>query len=517
VKTKLCLSDIDVAGKRCLVRVDFNVPLDEFQKITDDTRIRAALPTINDLIDRGAKIILMSHLGRPKGERNPKLSLKHVLERLSRLLNHEVKFVDDCVGEKAEKAVAELKNSEKLLLENLRFNAEETKNDPAFAEKLARHADIFVNDAFGTAHRAHASTEGITHYVEKSVCGFLMRKEIDYFNKSVSDPIHPVVAIVGGAKVSTKTRVLSSLIDKVDKLIVGGGLAFTFLLAPWGSAATVVLTLGLTLAASPALRRPVMALTVLGASVALVGPAGGALAELSWEWSRRPGSLEAWKETRAQRLEMAGGEPKTLYADGRLLAVWPDPWSTAPRAHLLMLLHPAPRRVLLVGGFADGTVATVADHVLRLPGGRLDVVPTDPGMVEVLPRWYGEPFRGQVSRDGLVVHATDPLRVIQGGGPWDMIVLLDPDPSTLRQNRTRTLEFFRRCRERLDRGGLLVLRVGVPDTYLGGVAGRLLRVLAATLDRVFPRLEAIPGESVFLVAGGGETDPVPAAEVLEGR
>ena len=231
MKTKLCLSDIDVAGKRCLVRVDFNVPLDEFQKITDDTRIRAALPTINDLIDRGAKIILMSHLGRPKGERNPKLSLKHVLERLSRLLNHEVKFVDDCVGEKAEKAVAELKNSEVLLLENLRFHAEETKNDPAFAEKLARHADIFINDAFGTAHRAHASTEGITHYVEKSVCGFLMRKEIDYFNKSVSDPIHPVVAIVGGAKVSTKTRVLSSLIDKVDKLIVGGGLAFTFLKA----------------------------------------------------------------------------------------------------------------------------------------------------------------------------------------------------------------------------------------------------------------------------------------------
>ncbi len=231
MKQKLCINDIDVTGKRCMVRVDFNVPLDNFHKITDDTRIRAALPTINELIDRGAKIILMSHLGRPKGERNPELSLGVVQARLSRLLKHEVKFVDDCVGAKVEEAVSQLKDGEVLLLENLRFYMEENSNDPEFAKKLAGFADVYVNDAFGTAHRAHASTEGITHFVDKSVCGYLMKKEIDYFNRAVSQPSRPVVAIVGGAKASTKIKALSNLIDKVDKLIVGGGLAFTFLKA----------------------------------------------------------------------------------------------------------------------------------------------------------------------------------------------------------------------------------------------------------------------------------------------
>lgn len=231
MKQKLCINDIDVTGKRCMVRVDFNVPLDNFRKITDDTRIRAALPTINELIDRGAKIILMSHLGRPKGERNPALSLSVVQARLARLLKHEVKFVDDCIGAKVESAVSQLKDGEVLLLENLRFYMEENKNNPDFAKKLAGFADIYVNDAFGTAHRAHASTEGITHFVGKSVCGYLMKKEIDYFNRAVSQPSRPVVAIVGGAKASTKIKALSNLIDKVDKLIVGGGLAFTFLKA----------------------------------------------------------------------------------------------------------------------------------------------------------------------------------------------------------------------------------------------------------------------------------------------
>ncbi|MFQ5432557.1 MAG: phosphoglycerate kinase [Nitrospinota bacterium] len=231
MKEKLCVSDVDVAGKRCLVRVDFNVPLDEFKKITDDKRIRECLPTINDLIDRGAKVILMSHLGRPKGKRSPDLSLQLVQGRLARLLNHEVLFAEDCIGETTEKAVASMKNGDVLLLENLRFHAEETNNDKEFAKKLASLADVYINDAFATAHRAHASTEGITHFIDRSVCGYLMKKEIDYFNRAVASPMHPVVAIVGGAKASTKIKLLLNLIDKVDKLIVGGGLAFTFLKA----------------------------------------------------------------------------------------------------------------------------------------------------------------------------------------------------------------------------------------------------------------------------------------------
>jgi phosphoglycerate kinase len=226
-----CVGDIDVEGKRCFVRTDFNVPFDEFNNITDDTRIRGALPTINYLIDGGAKIILSSHLGRPKGERHPSMSLKPVQVRLGRLLKQDVKFVDDCVGAKVEEAVASLGNGEVLLLENLRFHKEETENDPEFSKKLASLADIYINDAFGTAHRSHASTVGMTEFVETSVCGFLMKKEIDYFKHAVENPAHPVVAIVGGAKASTKIKVLLKLLDKVDKLIIGGGLAFTFLKA----------------------------------------------------------------------------------------------------------------------------------------------------------------------------------------------------------------------------------------------------------------------------------------------
>ncbi len=226
--SKLCINNMDVTGKRCFVRVDFNVPMDEFQNITDDTRIRAALPTINDLVDRKARIILASHLGRPEGERNMKYSLTHVRQRLSRLLNREVLFTEDCVGPEAEKAVAALKDGDILLLENLRFHKEEEENDPVFSKNLAKLADIYINDAFGTAHRAHASTEGITKFVKPAGCGYLMKKEIEYFNRSVANPIRPVVAIVGGAKASTKIKVFMNLIDKVDKIIVGGGLAFTF-------------------------------------------------------------------------------------------------------------------------------------------------------------------------------------------------------------------------------------------------------------------------------------------------
>jgi len=231
MQRRLCIESLDVAGKRCFVRADFNVPLDEFQKITDDSRIRGALPTINDLIDRGAKIILASHLGRPRGERHPEMSLRPVQTRLSRLLKQEVKFVDNCIGEEVEKAVAELRDGEILLLENLRFHKEETKNDIEFAKKLASLAEVYVNDAFGTAHRAHASTVGITKFVKQAACGYLMKKEIEYFQRSVADPIRPFVSIVGGAKASTKIGVLLNMMDRVDKLIVGGGLAFTFLKA----------------------------------------------------------------------------------------------------------------------------------------------------------------------------------------------------------------------------------------------------------------------------------------------
>jgi len=228
VLNKLCINKMDVAGKRCFVRVDFNVPLDEFNNITDDNRIRGALPTINDLIDRGAKVVLASHLGRPDGERNMKYSLQLVQQRLSRLLNREVKFAADCIGPEVENAVAGLKNGDVLLLENLRFHKEEEDNDAAFSKKLAALADLYINDAFGTAHRAHASTEGITHFVKQAGAGYLMKKEIEYFNRSVADPVRPVVAIVGGAKASTKIKVFMNLIDHVDKIIVGGGLAFTF-------------------------------------------------------------------------------------------------------------------------------------------------------------------------------------------------------------------------------------------------------------------------------------------------
>ena len=231
MNNKLCLGDIEVEGKRCFVRTDFNVPLDEFQNITEDTRIRAALPTINHLIDRGAKIILASHLGRPKGQRNPAMSLKPVMTRLSRLLKQEVKFVEDCIGPDVEKAVSELKAGEVLLLENLRFYKEETDNNEEFSKKLASFGDLYINDAFGSAHRAHASTVGVTKFLDISACGFLMKKELDYFHRAVADPAHPVVAIVGGAKASTKIAVLFNLLEKVDKLIVGGGLAFTFLKA----------------------------------------------------------------------------------------------------------------------------------------------------------------------------------------------------------------------------------------------------------------------------------------------
>ena len=228
---KKTIEDVDVSGKRVFVRCDFNVPLDPTGAITDDKRIRESLPTIRYLLSHGAKVVLCSHLGRPKGEFNPKYSLAPVAARLTELLGMPVAMAKDVIGDDAKAKAAALKDGEALLLENVRFHKEEEKNDPDFAKALASYGEIFVNDAFGTAHRAHASTEGVSHYVKASVCGYLIRKEIDVMGKALSDPKRPFVSILGGAKVSDKIGVINNLLDKVDTLIIGGGMAYTFLKA----------------------------------------------------------------------------------------------------------------------------------------------------------------------------------------------------------------------------------------------------------------------------------------------
>ena len=226
---KKTVRDIDVKGKRVLVRVDFNVPL-KGDKVTDDTRIRAALPTIQYLLEKGSAVILMSHLGRPKEGPDPKYSMKPTAIRLAELLGKPVAFSDDCVGPKAEAAASALKPGDVLVLENTRFYKGETKNDPKLAEQMAKLAEIYVNDAFGSAHRAHASTEGVTRFLP-AVAGFLMEKELDYLGGVMENPRRPFLAILGGAKVSDKIGVISSLLDKADTLLIGGGMANTFLKA----------------------------------------------------------------------------------------------------------------------------------------------------------------------------------------------------------------------------------------------------------------------------------------------
>ena len=218
----------DLSGKRVLVRVDFNVPLNDAGAITDDTRIRAALPTINDLVGKGAKVVLAAHFGRPKGQVNDAMRLTPVAARLSELLGKTVTKTDSCIGPDAEAKVGAMANGDVVLLENVRFFAEEEKNDAGFAEKLAGLADVYVNDAFGAAHRAHASTEGVTKFLKPSVAGFLMEKELQYLQGAVDEPKRPLAAIVGGSKVSSKIGVLEALIDKCDKVLIGGGMIFTF-------------------------------------------------------------------------------------------------------------------------------------------------------------------------------------------------------------------------------------------------------------------------------------------------
>jgi phosphoglycerate kinase len=233
--SKLSIRDIDLTGKKVFIRVDFNVPLTEDgSTITDDTRIKATLPTLKYAIEKGAKIILASHLGRPKGKVNPKYSLKPVVTRLAELLKAAlgkdvpVCFANDCIGAEAAELAAKLEAGQILLLENLRYHAEEEANDAGFAKKLASLADVYVNDAFGSAHRAHASTEGITHFLKPAVAGLLMEKEITYLGKALENPEKPFVAIIGGSKISGKIDVISNLLDKVDTLVIVGGMAYTF-------------------------------------------------------------------------------------------------------------------------------------------------------------------------------------------------------------------------------------------------------------------------------------------------
>ena len=225
---KLSIDKVDLKNKRVLVRVDFNVPLDEELNVTNDIRIVESLPTIKKIVSSGGKAILMSHLGRPKGEKKPEFSLKPAADRLSKLLGKEVKLAPDCIGAETEKLVNEMKPGDVVLLENLRFHQGETKNDPDFAKELASLGDVYIDDAFGSAHRAHASTEGVTKYINTCAAGYLMKKELDYLGSALADPQRPYCAVLGGAKISGKIDVINNLIDKVDTLIIGGGMAFTF-------------------------------------------------------------------------------------------------------------------------------------------------------------------------------------------------------------------------------------------------------------------------------------------------
>ncbi len=223
------ISDLNIRGKKLLIRVDFNVPLDGQGNITEDTRIRGVLPTINHALDEQAKIIIISHLGRPDGKPNEKFSLAPVAKRLSRLIAKDVQMAPDCIGDEVKTMVEQMQEGDVLLLENLRFHKEEQENDPEFSRKLGELADIYINDAFAVAHRAHASVVGVTNFFDQCAAGFLLQKEMDYFHRSVSDPMRPLVAVIGGAKVSSKLGALRNLIDRVDKMIIGGAMANTFL------------------------------------------------------------------------------------------------------------------------------------------------------------------------------------------------------------------------------------------------------------------------------------------------
>ncbi len=290
-----------------------------------------------------------------------------------------------------------------------------------------------------------------------------------------------------------------------------GGLALSFTIAPLGTAAALCLTAAVAAPFALLPNHKVLASAAVLGLVVAAGFAGDTLAAASWTWAGHPGTLSRWRETRQQRLELAAGPPYVLYADGRLAASYPDPFSTVPAAHLVMLLHPAPDRVVAVGCMADGSIATMARH----PASTFLVVEDDPQLAAALPTWYGGELQQVLEDPRIELRTTDPIRALATAGPWDVIVLRDGNPITIRQNRTRTVEFFSLCRDRMAEDGILVVRLQLPDTYLGGSAGRLLEVMVATLREVFPQVVAVPGEQVLLVAGGPAaaitTDPATLA------
>ncbi len=277
---------------------------------------------------------------------------------------------------------------------------------------------------------------------------------------------------------------------------LSGGLVFTFVLAPLGSAAALLAAAGVCLALALS-RIRWLALLVLVGCAAAAWPSGRMLARAEWRWAQRAGHVLAWKETHHERLELGSGPPLTLYGDGRLLATYPDPYQVSIRGNLLMLLHPDPHNVLIVGGVANGMI----EVLLRHPLNRLMVVSDDPELPGILGRWYGDGLAQALGNGRVEVSHADPVRAVLSGGPWDLMLLLDPDPATLRSNRTRTVAFFRRCRRALRPGGRVVVRTGVSDIYQGGAAGRLLSVLASTLRSVFSYVAGVPGNHVVLVAG----------------
>ena len=281
---------------------------------------------------------------------------------------------------------------------------------------------------------------------------------------------------------------------------LAGGTLLSVILMGFGSTVALCLTLSLVAAAIIWRRSRTFAIIVAVAGAVVASPSADSLARAGWSWSNKPGELRAWRETRLQRLEVSSGPPTNIFADGRLAASYPDPYEVLPRAHLAMLLHPEPRRVFAVGCVVDGSVEAMARHPIE----KLGVVEQDPVLLRYLPKWYGPAVARALTAPHVEPAATDPLRAMSGSGPWDLVILRDGDPTTLRRNRTRTLEFLRTCRAHMNPDGILVMRIAVADTYLGGAAGRLVATLAATVREVFPRLEVIPGGEVLLVAGGPE-------------
>jgi spermidine synthase len=292
-----------------------------------------------------------------------------------------------------------------------------------------------------------------------------------------------------------------------------GGFAISFLLVPLGAAAAVCLTTGAVAALCVWHRSRLLALICLAGCALASTVAGDALARAGWRWAGHPGELGQWEETRHQRIDLSAGTPVSLYANGRLTATFPDPFSTVPRAHMLMLLHSNPERVFALGCLADGAIATIAKH----PARELVVVEEDPELVRRLPEWYGPELQLAIADPRVRSVAAEPLRVLPDSEPWDLVVLLDGNPTTIRNNRTRSLEFFERCRRNMSEDGVLVLRVEVSDTYLGGAAGRLVSVLVSTLRQVFPTVVAVPGEEILLVAGGEEAALTVDPAELEAR